>query len=75
MRIVDHQKEKEMEAFAQKAAEAFTANPLLQSFGEMKQGEPLALRWNPFTVLVLVISEFDEILLYDKPTEKKSESI
>jgi hypothetical protein len=55
MRIVNPSAEKEEADFARRATEAMNANPRLYTWAEddPKPGEMLAIRWNPFTVLIL----------------------
>lgn len=66
MTIVDIKKDQDAADFARAATHHFNSNP--QSFTYAKAdptpGELLAIRWNPFTVLVLRIHEEDMIRLY-----------
>jgi len=76
MRIVDPAKDRETDEFASRAAEAFKKNRKLQIFtdeAELQANQLVALRWNPFTVLVLKTAEYEEILLFDKVTKVEGE--
>ncbi len=76
MRIVDPAKDRETDEFASRAAEDFKKNPKLQIFTdepELQAEQLVALRWNPFTVLVLRTAECEEILLFDKATKAEGE--
>lgn len=67
MRIVDPVKDKEWHKFAAKAHEHFVKNPKTYSFAEgyPTAGKLLALQWNEFTVMVFMIEDAEEVLLYD----------
>ena len=76
MRIVNPSKDRETDEFASRAAEDFKKNPKLQIFTdkpELQAEQLVALRWNPFTVLVLRTAEYEEILLFDKATKGEGE--
>lgn len=66
MRIINITNEKENAEFAEKAANHFRAHA--QSFtyadGDPTAGELMAIRWNPFTVLIIQLSADFCPLLY-----------
>lgn len=66
MRIISIHQNKEEEGFAQKAIEAMRDNPKLYTYaeGDPSAGRLLAIRWNPFTVLVVKLDEAHEPALY-----------
>jgi hypothetical protein len=79
MRIVDPQRDASLLAFAKRAHAHFAECPNHYSYTDqverpddglayaaIRPGELLALRWNEVTVLVLRVSDVDEVLLYDE---------
>ncbi len=58
MRVIDRAKTEKSHAFAEKAAAHFQANAWAFTFadGDPVQGELFAIRWNPYTVLVVELS-------------------
>jgi hypothetical protein len=66
MRIVFTHREKENEAFAAKAADWFKNNPKCYTYaeGDPKPGCLFAIRWNPYTVLIVKLDEEFEPLCY-----------
>jgi hypothetical protein len=69
MRIVNIDEDAQQAAFAKLAAEAMSQNPRLYTFaeGDPSPGELFAIRWNPFTVLVLKLDDEHIPALY--PTQ------
>ena len=69
MRIVNIEKEVAQANFALRAAKAMQDNPRLYTFADSDPtpGELLAIRWNPYTVLVIKLDEAHIPSLY--PTQ------
>lgn len=55
MKIINPRQDAESQAFAKKAADTFRDKPELFTYadGDPVAGELFAIRWNPFTVLVI----------------------
>lgn len=76
MRLINVHEERDCENFAREAAEHFATHPTNYTYarGEEKTqsdilpGELLAIRWNPWTVLVVRVSDHGEPRLY--PTDQ-----
>jgi len=66
MRIVSITASKKEQDFAQKAVEYMSTHPSSYTYadGYPKAGELLAIRWNPFTVLVIMLDEVHEPACY-----------
>lgn len=66
MRIVSITDTKEEMEFAHCAAEHMAENPRLYTFanGDPQPGKLFAIRWNPFTVLVVKLDEMHEPACY-----------
>ncbi len=76
MRIVDPARDRELDSFAGRAAEAFKGNHKLQVYtdeAEIEADQLVGLRWNPFTVLVLETADCNEVLLFEKDTVSSEE--
>ena len=69
MRIVNIEEEKKQADFALRAAKAMKDNPRLYTFADSDPtpGKLLAIRWNPYTVLVIKLDESHVPSLY--PTQ------
>lgn len=67
MRTVRPHEDKEWHEFAKKARSYFEEHPTIYSYadGLPAAGKLLALNWNTYSVLVLMVDENAEVLVYD----------
>lgn len=66
MTIINLEKNKEADDFAKKAAEHFRDNPPHFTYAESDPapGHLFAIRWNPYTVLVIRLHDEEIVRLY-----------